>query len=88
VSPREFEIWAEEPSREVDGALGGPYRGRNARQRNGSVHQYLDAIAPARRESVRSDERPGRIQGSVPADPPQTMTMVHAHRALDSVPED
>jgi hypothetical protein len=87
VSPREFELGAEEPSREVDGALGGAYRGRDARQRNGSVHQHFDVIACAWRKGVRSDVRRGRIQGALPTDSPQAAAMMEAHGALDRVAE-
>jgi hypothetical protein len=85
VPPRELELWAEEPPREFDGALGGPYRGGDARQRSGAIHQYLDPIALTRRERLRSDVRRGRIQGTLPADPPQATAMVPSHRSLDRV---
>ena len=87
MSTRELKIRAEEPAREVDGALRSPYRGRDTGKSNGSVHQYLDAVGQSRRERVRSNVCRRRIQGPLPADPPQATAMMSAHRALNRVSE-
>src|SRR4029453_18868453 len=87
MSPRELEIRAEEPARQVDGALRLPDRGGDPRKRGGAVHEHFDAIALAHGEGVWSDVCGGRIQGSLPADPAQTTTVMSAYRAFHRVPE-
>ena len=87
VVSREVQLRREEPAGEVDERLGARELVRDGGKRLGSVHEEIEAIAGAGRELTVRVTEPRGIEGSLPADVPETLPVAAANRLVEPLAE-